>query len=150
MGGELSSIISNRNQELISSVDDSKFSALVNHIFDEDGEIMTAIYATVSWCRLMDLVCGGGGRGYCCYECIAFYHTECVCLSWSRGLWVVGEIIVVHVKHLHVRNFWDFSFLLSHTFSFVCPFAGRSSLVGWISPFHLISPLFFLFFVLAS
>jgi len=33
----------------------------VDHIFDEDGEIMSAIHATVSWCRLVNLVCGGGG-----------------------------------------------------------------------------------------
>jgi len=61
MGRELSSIISNRNQELISSIDDKKVLSVGRPLFDEDGEIMAAIHATVSWCKLMDLVCGGGG-----------------------------------------------------------------------------------------
>jgi len=29
---------------------------LVDHIFDEDEEIMATIHAAVSWCRLVDLV----------------------------------------------------------------------------------------------
>jgi len=112
---------------------------------------MAAARAVVSCCRLMDLVCGVGVGGMeeeggvvavmnallsvllDAYDCLTVLELE---------PWVVGDL-VVHVSHLHGRNFWDFSFFLSYIFCFpLYAIASYSLSVGWISPLLL----FFLFF----
>lgn len=140
---------SNRDRELISSVGDW-VSQRWQTTFD-DGENMATACAAVP-CRLVNLVCGVGGvgvgRDHCCHECIAFYHTEFVCLSACLGVWAVGG-----------GELWSFMLIISMSgtfgaflnptflrlsFSFVCPLL---AIVHRLVGYH---PFKFFFFFLAS